>query len=462
MWIRRCAYGITVVLLLSGCSSYTSRAVLIKDALAQDDYEEALEQVEEINKGTSELLYLYEKGLVLHSQSRYEESNEALYQAELLLDDLYTKSVSREVAALVVSDQVARYRGEAFETVYVNYYKMLNYWYLGSTEDAMVEARRLNNKIKFLPGVEDDVFVDSPFLQWFTGMMYEEGRERSDADVSYRNAVASYENLESWLGIGTPTALACDLVGNAGALGDRETVERYSAGCDAAAPVSQRRPDSLAVAPGEVTILLECGFVAGKIAREIVIPIYKDDKNGSNFTDDSFAEALSHRVGQPRRRTKLDYVLKISLPDLVVPHSAYRRAHVQAISARDTVRATVVLAEDLNAWEKRAFEAKQAKVLIRAIVRGLAKYAAKQAAAKEDETLGWLVNLLGAATEVADTRTWSTLPERIFVTHLTLPAGSWKLKIELFNQLGRRVGTLDVPDLQVTGGQKSFLNYRVY
>ena len=49
MWIRRCAYGIAVVLLLSGCSSYTSRAVLIKDALAQDDYEKSLEQIEETN-----------------------------------------------------------------------------------------------------------------------------------------------------------------------------------------------------------------------------------------------------------------------------------------------------------------------------------------------------------------------------------------------------------------------------
>jgi len=245
-------------------------------------------------------------------------------------------------------------------------------------------------------------------------------------------------------------------------LGDQETAKRYSAGCTTPPPALRPALDSLVVASGEVTLLLECGFFAGKIAREIVLPIYKDDTKNNDYASHDFAEMLSHRVGQPRRRAKLDYVLKISLPDLVVRPSAYRRVHLRAISGRDTVRTHLVLAEDLNAWEKRAFEAKQAKVLIRAIVRGLAKYAATEVASDENEAVGWLVNLFGVATEVADTRTWSTLPERIFVTHLTLPAGTWKLEIELFNQLGKRVSWLDIPDLQVIGGQKSFLNYRVH
>jgi hypothetical protein len=100
--------------------------------------------------------------------------------------------------------------------------------------------------------------------------------------------------------------------------------------------------------------------------------------------------------------------------------------------------------------------------MFRTVLRGLLKYLAKKEADEENEALGWVVNLVGAATEVADTRTWSTLPERIFVTHLTLPEGSWRLEVEVTNQLGQRVAWMDVPELQVSAGQRSFLNYRVH
>jgi hypothetical protein len=36
------------------------------------------------------------------------------------------------------------------------------------------------------------------------------------------------------------------------------------------------------------------------------------------------------------------------------------------------------------------------------------------------------------------------------------------LEVEVTNQLGQRVAWMDVPELQVSAGQRSFLNYRVH
>jgi hypothetical protein len=453
---RSIAYALATCLLLAGCGTYSEKAVLIKDALSNSDYPKALEQTEKIDKGSSELLYLYEKGLILHSEGRYQESNEALEAAELLFEDLYTKSLTREAGALVISDQVTTCRGEAFETTFVNYYKMLNYWYLGSPEGAMVEARRLNDKIKFLPNIEDSVYVESPFLQWTSGMIFEQGNERSDADVSYRRAIDSYRQQSQWLQISPPTELACDLVANGEALGDRDLRDQYDDPCGSADGAAR---DNNAA---NVTLFVECGFVAGKVSRELVVPIYKGETDGSDYSDAVFAEKLVHRIGEPPRRLKIDYVLKVALPDLVTPPSTYGRARIRAISESDTLQQDLALAEDLNVWASRAFSVKLPRAILRTILRGLIKYASKKKAEKEDQALGWLVNAIGVATERADTRTWSTLPERIFVTHLALPEGTWRLDVDVFSPVGRRVAWLSVPEFQVTAGQRTFLNYRVH
>jgi hypothetical protein len=173
---KRAAAGVLVIVLCAfastGCSSYDNRSMLIKQALVQEDFDAALENVEKIGKSSSELLYLYEKGLVLHYQNRFAESNEVFEAAEALLEDLYTKSVTRETAALLVKDDIARYRGEPYEAVFVNYYKILNYLHQDDLEGALVECRRVNRKLQMIADAGEETFENDPFVQYLTGMVY--------------------------------------------------------------------------------------------------------------------------------------------------------------------------------------------------------------------------------------------------------------------------------------------------
>ena len=74
--------------------------------------------------------------------------------------------------------------------------------------------------------------------------------------------------------------------------------------------------------------------------------------------------------------------------------------------------------------EKIAIETLNAQGLIilgRTLGRALLKYLAYREANKENETLGLLVNLAGVVTEQADTRSWRTLPNQIYMVRMPLP-----------------------------------------
>lgn len=143
-----------LVLMLAGCASMDFRAVT-EDSLMTGDYEGATKEVEkkqESNyyKGKNSLLYYLDYGFLCHYAGLYEESNKALDEAERLSDELYAKSISREIGSYIINDKVKEYAGEEFEQLYVHIFKCLNFIALNNTEDALVEVRKANERMELL------------------------------------------------------------------------------------------------------------------------------------------------------------------------------------------------------------------------------------------------------------------------------------------------------------------------
>lgn len=445
---------------LAGCSSYDNRSMLIKQALVEENYEAALENVEKIGKSSSELLYLYEKGLVLHYQNRFAESNKVFEEAEVLFEDLYTKSVSREVAALVVKDDIAKYRGEPFEAVFVNYYKILNYLHQDDLEGALVECRRVNRKLQMIADAAEDgdePFIGDPFVQYLTAMVYEAAGDLTDAAVSYRAAVKGYDTLAQ-RNPPAPRALYCDAARVAEILGDFDEADGYR---EAAGRDCPRPPRDW----GEVNLFLEGGYVTHKVEASIVLPIFESD---SRYDDDELARRLAQRRHDPpRRNVKITQVVKVAVPVLAEDPVPFTRAEVtarpdSAAAKAQPVQAAGMPVDDLGVHARRAFEAQEGRILVRTIVRALAKLAAQNKAREENATVGALVNVFNVATETADTRCWSTLPRRIEMARMSLPPGVWKLDVRLVDGGGAVVHEFTIPSVRVRSGAVEFLNYRVY
>ena len=427
---------------LSACSNYVGRSSQIREALIEDDYDRALAAVEEIDPSNSKLLYLYEKGFVLHCRGDYAGSSEAFAQSEIVLEDLYTKSVTREAAALAISETIAQYRGDAFEAVFVNYYQILNYLGMGDIEGAMVECRRVNRKLQMLKDGGETYFENDPFIQYLTGIVYEMGGERDDAGVSYRVAAELYDSGEYAAATPLPPSFFCDAAENAYRRGDREESVTYAARAHCATGADT----------GYVSLFLGCGQVVRKRETSVVLPIFESDEWTDN---EKFANEMAARRGAHYdRQVKVKYWLKVALPvlELLPPH--YTGAVVRARRADGPPAAATrtVVVSNVDAFAEQAFREKESTMFVRAIVRAIAKYLAQQGADDADEGFGALVNLFNVVTETADTRSWSTLPRSIYLARLDLPAGRYRLEADLLGPDGRSVGSIAFDDVDVRAG----------
>ncbi|MCK4312948.1 MAG: hypothetical protein KAW88_09465, partial [Candidatus Cloacimonetes bacterium] len=130
-------FPIILFLLLSiffGCSSMKSHKTQfagIDEKLVSRDYSGAIAQIESAKgkyyKKKEQALYYLDIGMLYHYNKQYKKSNEFLTKAENAIDELYTKSISRAAASLLINDNVMEYSGEDYEDIYLNVFKALNY-----------------------------------------------------------------------------------------------------------------------------------------------------------------------------------------------------------------------------------------------------------------------------------------------------------------------------------------------
>ena len=95
------------------------------------------------------LYYLY-RGVLLHYNKEYIESNSSLDNAEAAIEENYTKSISRAASSMLLNDNSFAYSGEDYEDIYINIFKALNYINLNQKESAFVEVRKVNIKLNLL------------------------------------------------------------------------------------------------------------------------------------------------------------------------------------------------------------------------------------------------------------------------------------------------------------------------
>ena len=438
-----------------GCSPYSMEKVQI--AFEQGDFDGALIQLDADGKKQAKLPYLFERGLVAHYGDRFHESNRTFELAEITSDDLYTKSISREAVSLVTSDNLRAYAGSQYERLLIHYYRAFNYVYLNTPDDALVECRRASRLLQFYADADENYeFVGAAFIAYLSGILYEWAGDWNDAFIAYRWAERAYKQYGGDLGVPFPQDVGTSLVRLARKLGFREEFEKYAA---TYGEPPEREPDS-----GELILLYETGFVPPKIEQNIVLPILKSDPivQDSEDQDDQkiwdYAGRLAGRRNQRYKEIEIEYLLRVAIP-------AYRsnRPMLVGIDANTAYGgASGVLVEDIEAVAMKTFESELPTIMLRTIVRGVLKYLGFRRANKEGEVVGGLINLLNVVTESADTRSWQTLPNQIFLVRTRLPAGTHNITLSFSDRANRRVKTDILKDVVIRKNDTTFLNYRTF
>ena len=450
---RLCALAICLAALLeTGCgAAYSGFMKSPLKRLERGDYDGALDKLQKPAGDTDMLLYRLERGLILHYQGKYEASDRQFEKAERLIDKHFTRSVVREVGAFLTNDAVRAYSGEEYERALIHYYRALNSLYLGDTENALVECRKANLRLRdFAAEAEYELtYRNDAFLQYLTGLLYEAEGEWNDAYISYKDALKGYGAYRETFGMKTPTALQRDITELAMTLGYEEDVEEYS-------ERFHLQPDDLPRPQGvEVIVFAESGFIARKRQREISMPILEED-DGPVW---KVSEKAVRRYHHPRARYhKVDYWLRVALPEYEPVRSQVAGVRISGAGSR----VQGVLMEDLDAIAIESFAEKEGTVLLRTVARALAKYLAVKKIEEESSVLGSIFNLLGSSVEAADTRGWLSLPKTIWMVRLWLPPGTVDLDLEFLNAGGRVVDSHRFEGVELQGSRPVVLSHRSF
>ena len=438
-----------------GCSPYSMEEVRL--AFEQGDFDGALIELDADGKGQAKLPYLFERGLIAHYGDMFDESNRTFELAEITSDDLYTKSISREAVSLLTSDNLRTYAGSQYERLLIHYYRAFNYVYLNMPDDALVECRKASGLLQFYADADENYeFVGAAFIAYLSAILYEWAGDWNDAFIAYRWAERAYKQYEEVLGIPLPQDVGESLVRLARKLGFREEFERYAA---IYGESHERNPDS-----GELILLYETGFVASKIEENIVFPILRSDPIVQEDADRDekkvreYSRTLMRRRNKRYREVEVEYLLRVAIP-------AYRsnRPRIVGIDAATAHGSgSGVLVEDIEAAAMKTFESELPTIMLRTVVRGVLKYLGFRRANQQGEVAGRLVNLLNVVTESADTRSWQTLPNQIFLVRMRLPAGKHNIALSFSDRANRRVKTDTLENVVIRKNDKTFLNYRTF
>ena len=434
-----------VIFLMIGCGGYKFQEVI--EPLERGQSEEAYAYLQKHTPKKPDIPFLFELGLVAHYANHFQESSAAFTQAGDIAEDRYTKSVSKEVGSWVTSDKLRPYPGTRYERLLSHYYRALNYVHQGQLDGALVECRRATALINYFKGENEKYdFFGTGFLAYLSGVLFEATGEWNDAYISYKQAAEYYQNASEKTGVEMPNDIGHSLVRLARKLGFSDDLERYrnQYGDSPADPENT----------GELILFYESGYVPSKSEEALMFPILKKD----DVEDEKFVPTLMGREGKVYEDIELEYLLRVAIPTI-----DSRRPLLSGIEvAVGGVKAKGMLVEDVENIAIGTFNAQRPIILLRTLGRALLKYLAYREANKQHEALGLLANLAGVVTEQADTRSWQTLPNQIFMVRMPLPTGTHTLNLSFLDTNGRVRGRDAVPDIKINANRITFWNHRTY
>jgi len=423
----------TLVLLCSGCASYSDSFSVIESDMAAQRFGAALETLErQRHPKRDQLLYLLNKAMLERMNGDYAASNRTFEAAKAGMEELRGLSLREQGQSLLINDATRSYAGEEFEQVLVHLYMALNYLQLGERIDARVEALQVDERLREITQrLPENRYTEDALARYLTGMIYEEFGERSDAMIAYRKAYEAYRRYGQNYSVAVPESLKHDLLRLSQQMGLTGEMQQYRKEFRIERWMSA---DEL-TEQGELIFLLHNGLAPIRREHAVTVP---DPASG--------------------------HFVRIALP-------YYESRPTPVDGARVTAggtSASAEVAEDIRAIALKDLETKMPAITARALARAvlkaqMAKAARENARQQNQNNAGaavaaMAVEIAGLVTERADTRSWLTLPSRIHLARLPLPPGTYTVKVDLLGDDGQIVSTQEYANMDIRRGAKTWLS----
>ncbi len=382
----------------------------------------------------NQLLYFLDQGMVYHFAGKYQDSIPVFEKAKQKFEKLYTQSLTQNAASWFWNDYALPYRGEDFERVMINIFQAINYAAIGDFPEALVEARDVDSILTAINADyrqdQKNVYKEDAFARFLMGLLYEASGGRvdlNDAFISYTKAVEIYENDKNDYAFDTPRLLKENLLAVAEFMG-REELDKYRRkfGGIHYASLKERREKA------EVYVIHYQGMSPMKIQDSFVVPL-----PGGYMT----------RFAFPKYHQRVNTFQTMDF---------YAKSDGNQVFADSTE-----LGEDIERIAVKNLENRKVREMFKAVARPAAKYALERAVDKkirekdgEDRLLSKLFRLgssfYNTYSEIADLRSWQTLPAQIRISRLILQPGRYEFSLD-----GKTLGSAEVK-----AGEKKFLAVR--
>ena len=351
----------------------------------------------------NEVLFYLDRGMIAHYAGLYQESFENLERAEQLIEEAFTRSVSQDIASLIVNDNMRDYSGESYEDLYVNVFNALNRYHLNDLQGAVVEVRRLNEKLSLLADRHQRAV--------------ERVKESNDKLDTTNIEASRFSNsaLARYLGI-----LFYRAIGNRdGVRIEHEELEQAFRLAPEiyANPIPSSVREELSVPPdmARLNVIAFTGLSPLKEEENVVIPLpFPPPQHEARI-------ALPVLVSRPQTITRVEVVL-----------STGEKFDLQ-------------LLEDIGAVAKETFKSSYALTVLRSTARAIARTTAVAASAaaagrRGGEAAGLATRILGRvlseAAENADTRISRYFPNYALVGGINLEPGTYMMTINFYGARG--------------------------
>jgi len=375
----------------------------------QGQYEEAIDRFKKLvaREDNDQLLYLMDLGIVYHSAGRFQESIETFLKADKLAEIKDYTSLAQEAASVLLSDEVKPYKGEDFEKILINVYLAMDYTLSHQWDDALVECRKVNHKLDLMISQGGLPYKRNAFAKYLAATLFEARREWNDAFVDYREV---FKWMREFAYLGPPLLRVADKL---------KAVQEFE-------ELKKKFPDvqkyRIGKEEGEIVLLVEQGRAPIKVpAPEFhLLPKFQ------------------------RRPSFSDYVW-------IRDKDGSHRARSQPLF-------------DIEGTAIRELEGRVAGIVAKKVGGIVAKQIVAHQVAKhtKSQELGVLTAIVLHSTDTADLRSWTTLPARLQLARIVVPAGRHDMVIDMVSTSGfENRGVKQFDGVEVKPGETVFLHYRV-
>ncbi|MDR0599903.1 MAG: hypothetical protein LBG84_07480 [Treponema sp.] len=393
--------------LLISCAT-TNPFVSVDGMVEREEFSLGAKTLEErrgdLYRKKDRVLYCLDRGLLCHYAGDYRASSALLEEGEKAMEENFAVSVSQEAGVLLLNDRSREYDGEDYEDIYLNAFNALNYYHRNNMEDALVEIRRMNNKLRDL-SVKYGVLMTN--MQKLALEKNQKIPPNPEAPVKFNNsALARYLGMLFYRGAGLDSDARIDQRQLLIAMADAPSVYPH--------PPPSSLAEELSIPPGMARLNV-IGFAGRSPAKQEEVTRVPLGRTWAKI-------ALPSMVSRPSRVVSIEVAL-----------DSGERFNLEPL-------------ENISAVVSATFTQKKNIIYTRSVLRALTKgiaaavFDAMSETSQENAGLYGLLSvgaqIFAEASERADLRMGRYFPGKAYVGGINLPPGIYSFTVTFYGAGG--------------------------